>query len=306
MAPALEQGLLSEREKAIGQIERNRIITKYFLKKKPEKRMLAVRRETMLIVWFKAQGSRNEHEGAVDIREIKEVRQTRNSREFDKWLTSTTPDAKSHADKLFVIYYGSDFNLKTLSAMALSESECKMWVTGLNYLVEDVRAASYKLHQERWFRKGFYEIENWANKDNSMIGLPELKKFLSKSNCKIGNSILRDKFNKYDQCKTGEIGFDDFCSILQEILLGDKNLYKEKFNKYCHDGKRVSLTEFTEFLKHEQAEELDQIQTAKMVREFLQDPTRDVDEPYFTLSEFLDWLFSKENELFDAENHSKV
>ena len=260
----------------------------------------------MLIVWFKAQGSRNEHEGAIDIREIKEVRQTKNSREFDKWLTSTTPDAKSHADKLFVIYYGSDFNLKTLSAMALSESECKMWVTGLNYLVEDVRAASYKLHQERWFRKGFYEIENWANKDNSMIGLPELKKFLSKSNCKIGNSILRDKFNKYDQCKTGEIGFDDFCSILQEILLGDKNLYKEKFNKYCHDGKRVSLTEFTEFLKHEQAEELDQIQTAKMVREFLQDPTRDVDEPYFTLSEFLDWLFSKENELFDAENHSKV
>ena len=81
MAPALEQGLLSEREKAIGQIERNRIITKYFLKKKPEKRMLAVRRETMLIVWFKAQGSRNEHEGAIDIREIKEVRLGKSSKD---------------------------------------------------------------------------------------------------------------------------------------------------------------------------------------------------------------------------------
>ena len=306
MAPMTpEPNLLSEREAAIGQIERHRIITKYFVKKKPEKRMLAVRRETMLVVWFKVQGSRNEYEGAVDIREIKEVRKTKNSREFDRWLSSTAPDAKS-ADKLFVIYYGSDFNLKTLSAMALSESECNMWVTGLKYLVEDVRAASYKLHQERWFRKGFYEIELCANKDNSMIGLPELKKFLSKANCKVGNSILRDKFNKYDKCKTGEIGFDDFCSILQELLLGNKNLYKETFVDYCHDGKRVSLTEFTEFLKVEQDEQVDQIQTAKMVREFLQDPTRDVDEPYFTLSEFLDWLFSKENELFDAENHSKV
>ena len=42
------------------------------------------------------------------------------------------------------------------------------------------------------------------------------------------------------------------------------------------------------------------------MRHFLQDPSRDVQEPYFTVSEFLDWLFSKENQLFDAANHSKV
>ena len=59
------------------------------------------------------------------------------------------------------IYYGSEFNLKTLSVMALSESECDLWLKGLEYLIEDVRSASYKLHQERWFRKGFYEMETW-------------------------------------------------------------------------------------------------------------------------------------------------
>ena len=303
---APEAGLLSEREAAIGQIERNRIITKFFLKKRPEKRMLAVRRETMMVVWFKVQGSRNEFEGAVDIREIKEVRKTKNSREFDRHLASTTPDAIKKTDCLFVIYYGSDFNLKTLSAMAISENECNMWLTGLKYLMEDVRSASYKLHQERWFRKGYYEIELGANKENSMIGLPELKKFLSKANCKVANNTLKDKFTKYDKCKTGEIGFDDFCSILQELLLGNRNLFKETFVSYCKDGKRVSLTEFTEFLQQEQNEQVDQFQTAKMVRDFLQDPTRETLEPYFTLSEFLDWLFSKENELFDAEVHSKV
>ena len=122
MAPQVESAFLSERELAIGHLERGSVITKYYVKKKPEKRMLAVRRETMLVVWYKAIHSRNMFEGAVDIREIKEIRKTKSSREFDRWLSSTLPDAKSSSDKLFVIYYGSEFNLKTLSVMALSES----------------------------------------------------------------------------------------------------------------------------------------------------------------------------------------
>ena len=121
-----DSAFLSERELAIGHLERGSIITKYYMKKKPEKRMLAVRRETMLVVWFKASVMRNTFEGAVDIREIKEVRKTRNSREFDK----TLENSKSLSDKLFVIFYGSDFNLKTLSVMAISEAECDLWLKG--------------------------------------------------------------------------------------------------------------------------------------------------------------------------------
>ena len=45
---------------------------------------------------------------------------------------------------------------------------------------------------------------------------------------------------------------------------------------------------------------------AERMRHFLQDPSRDVEEPYFTVSEFFDWLFSKENQLFDASAHNKV
>lgn len=41
----------------------------------------------------------------------------------------------------------------------------------------------YRLHQERWFRKGFYEMEI-AGREGA-IGLPELKKFMQKVNCKI-------------------------------------------------------------------------------------------------------------------------
>ncbi len=36
------------------------------------------------------------------------------------------------------------------------------------------------------------------------------------------------------------------------------------------------------------------------------DPSRQVQEPFFHVPEFMDWLFSKENQLFDAATHSRV
>ena len=321
------QAFLPERELTIGHLERGSIITKYYLKKKPEKRMLAVRRETMLVVWYKATHLRNHFEGAVDIREIKEVRKTKTSREFDKTLEQNSGKMKD--DKLFVVYYGSDFNLKTLSVMAISEAECDLWLKGLTYLMEDVKTASYKLHQERWFRKGFYEMEALTGKEGTIgkhlhtecpkkfwifmdffaffSGLAELKKFSSKVNCKVSNAVLREKFAKYDTLNTGEIGFDDFCNILQELLVNNKGIFKDTFGKFCGDnGRRVSLQDFTQFLQEEQGEVVEASEAAERMRNFLQDPARDVEEPYFTLSEFLDWLFSKENELFHRAGHAAV
>ena len=108
--------------------------------------------------------------------------------------------------------------------------------------MEDVRKASYKLHQERWFRKGFYEMTALTGKENT-IGLAELKKFCAKVNCKVSNTVLREKFAKYDTLNTGEIGFDDFCNILQELLLGNKNIFKETFGRFCgSEGKLFYLS----------------------------------------------------------------
>ena len=127
---------LSERETVIGNLERGNIITRFYVKKKPEKRMMAVRRETNLVVWYKASLNRNNYEGSVDIREIKEVRKTKTSREFDRWLSSFPEQSKDSHERLFVIYYGHEFNLKTLSVVALSEKECDDWLKGLEYLMQ--------------------------------------------------------------------------------------------------------------------------------------------------------------------------
>lgn len=97
---------LSEREQIIGKLERGMYVTKFFSKKKPEKKLLAVRRETMTLVWARvitsnsssgslhglggssggggggggnAANAQNAFEGGLDIRDIKEVR-------FAKWI----------------------------------------------------------------------------------------------------------------------------------------------------------------------------------------------------------------------------
>lgn len=299
---SFDSGFLSERERDIGQLERSHIITKFYAKKKPEKKMLAVRRETMLVVWYRALSARNRFEGAVDVREIKEVRATKCSRDFDRW-SADAQALKSPSTRSFVVYYGSHFNLKTLSVVAISDEECQLWVRGLHYLVEDVQKASFRLHQERWFRKGFYEMET-PGKEGT-IGLSDLKKFMQKVNYKVTTSSLKEKFAKYDTNSTGEIGFDDFCSILQ-CLLFHRTLFKDTFGLYSKDAKRVTLTEFCSFLLQKQDNDKKKIEAAEVMRSFLQDSSRDVEEPYFTISEFLDWLFSRNNQLFDFETHGHV
>ncbi len=100
-------------------------------------------------------------------------------------------------------------------------------------------------------------------------------------------------------------GFDDFCSILQGLLY-NKLLYKDTFGKYSTDGKRVTLAAFKDFLVKEQKDNINPDEISEKMRNFLQDPSRDVDEPYFTISEFLDWLFSKDNQLLDEKTSKSV
>ena len=118
--------------------------------------------------------------------------------------------------RCFVVFYGREFNLKSLSVAALSESECEYWLKGLACLIQDVAAATYGLTLQRWFRKSFYEMET-PGKEN-FISLPELKKFMQKVNCKISNSSLKQKFHNYDTKKTGDLCFCICLTILFFIV----------------------------------------------------------------------------------------
>ncbi len=84
-----------------------------------------------------------------------------------------------------------------------------------------------------------------------VIGLQELKKFMQRVNFKIPTNLLKEKFSKYDIGNTGDIGFDDFCSVLQELNF-PRQLFRDVFNNFSVDSKRVTITEFQQFLEQEQ------------------------------------------------------
>ena len=72
---------------------------------------------------------------------------------------------------------------------------------------------------------------------------------------------------------------------------------------YSKTGKTVTLQEFQNFLLVEQQDPLgnSEHEASRFVREYLQDPQRDVQEPYFTFSEFISFLFSKQNDIWDSK-----
>jgi phosphatidylinositol phospholipase C gamma-1 len=63
----------------------------------------------------------------------------------------------------------------------------------------------------------------------------------------------------------------------------------------------VTLQEFQNFLLSEQQDYSGNngLEVSQFIREYLQDPQRDIQKPYFYFSEFIDFLFSKQNEIWD-------
>ncbi|XP_072399750.1 1-phosphatidylinositol 4,5-bisphosphate phosphodiesterase gamma-1-like [Diabrotica undecimpunctata] len=291
-------GYIPEMEQKISQLERGTLVTKYSWRKRPERKTLAIRRETKQLIWTRpASTSKPAIDGAVNLYEVKEIRPGTLSKDFEKW----PEESKKLENKCFVVYYGTEFNLRALSISAFSEAECSLWLTGLKYLVEDTIKAPYPLHIQSWLRREFYGMES----PRETITLKDLKSFFPK---KLPNNKLREIFNEFDTRKKAEIGFDDFTSLYQKMIL-EESMASELFDKlseYSSNYKAVNLPDMVSFFVNEQEESLgnDDRAVSQFICDFLKDPQREVQEPFLTIPEFLDFLFSKQNDLWDPKKNT--
>lgn len=289
-------GLLPEMENIICQLERGTVVTKFFQKKHPDRRILSVKRETRQVVWYKPMSKRNVYEGAVDLREVKEVRPGRNSRDFERWPEDAR---KFDENRCYVVFYGQDFCLKTLSIGALSGPECDLWVRGLRYLSRDTLASSYPLQMERWLWKEFCNMTT----DRTTVTLKDVKAFLPQVNCQMTKPRLKEAFHEVDCRRLGELSFDEFAS-LYHILIYDENMYRSFFHKYSTDGSIISLEDFQRFLAEQGDPPMEADAATAFMRDFVRDPRRNVEAAYFTPKEFTSYLFSHHNELWDSQHNS--
>uniref|UniRef100_A0A8C0W7X3 1-phosphatidylinositol 4,5-bisphosphate phosphodiesterase gamma n=1 Tax=Castor canadensis TaxID=51338 RepID=A0A8C0W7X3_CASCN len=233
----------------------------------------------------------------VDIREIKEIRPGKTSRDFDRYQED--PAFRPDQSHCFVILYGMEFRLKTLSLQATSEDEVNMWIKGLTWLMEDTLQAATPLQIERYDpSKGYSCFLSISAKD--------LKNMLSQVNYRVPNMrFLRERLTDLEQ-RSGDITYGQFAQLYRSLMYSAQKT-AITFSS-CRTGERpelcrVSLPEFQQFLLEYQGElwAVDRLQVQEFMLSFLRDPLREIEEPYFFLDEFVTFLFSKENSVWNSQ-----
>ncbi|XP_054960577.1 1-phosphatidylinositol 4,5-bisphosphate phosphodiesterase gamma-1 isoform X2 [Pan paniscus] len=285
-------------------LEVGTVMTLFYSKKsqRPERKTFQVKLETRQITWSRGA---DKIEGAIDIREIKEIRPGKTSRDFDRYQED--PAFRPDQSHCFVILYGMEFRLKTLSLQATSEDEVNMWIKGLTWLMEDTLQAPTPLQIERWLRKQFYSVDR--NREDR-ISAKDLKNMLSQVNYRVPNMrFLRERLTDLEQ-RSGDITYGQFAQLYRSLMYSAQKTMDLPFLEAStlRAGERpelcrVSLPEFQQFLLDYQGElwAVDRLQVQEFMLSFLRDPLREIEEPYFFLDEFVTFLFSKENSVWNSQ-----
>uniref|UniRef100_A0A8C4NAW4 1-phosphatidylinositol 4,5-bisphosphate phosphodiesterase gamma n=1 Tax=Equus asinus asinus TaxID=83772 RepID=A0A8C4NAW4_EQUAS len=262
-------------------LEVGTVMTLFYSKKsqRPERKTFQVKLETRQITWSRGA---DKIEGAIDIREIKEIRPGKTSRDFDRYQED--PAFRPDQSHCFVILYGMEFRLKTLSLQATSEEEVNMWIKEPPLIW--------------WLRKQFYSVDR--NREDR-ISAKDLKNMLSQVNYRVPNMrFLRERLTDLEQ-RSSDITYGQFAQLYRSLMYSAQKTVHEP--PAPHELCRVSLPEFQQFLLEYQGElwAVDRLQVQEFMLSFLRDPLREIEEPYFFLDEFVTFLFSKENSVWNSQ-----
>uniref|UniRef100_A0A8C6T8P7 Phosphoinositide phospholipase C n=1 Tax=Neogobius melanostomus TaxID=47308 RepID=A0A8C6T8P7_9GOBI len=267
--------------------EMNNLYRDLELGTRPERRTFQVKLETRTIVWTR--GTDKIEGRVIDIREIKEVRPGQKSRDFERYVEDSA--ARLDQAHCFVILYGTEFRLRSLSLAATSDEEMTMWVKGLNGLVADTLKSPTPLQIERWLRKQFYAVDR--NREDR-ISCKDLKNMLSQVNYRVPNMrFLREKLPD-SEMRNGDVSFSQFAHLYRSLMFDAQKIYIDR------PEQRVSLEDLKNFFLEHQNETWATDQVQDFMFSYLKDPLREVEQPYFNQEEFLTYLFSKENTIWNS------
>lgn len=279
-------------------LELGTVLTLFYSKKsqRPERRTFQVKLETRTIIWTRGT---DKIEGEIDIREIKEIRAGQKSRDFERYVEDST--ARLDQAHCFVILHGTEFRLKALSLAATSDEEMTMWVKGLTWLVADTLKSPTPLQIERWLRKQFYAVDR--NREDK-ISCKELKSMLCQVNYRVPNmKFLREKLPD-SELRNGDVSFSQFSQLYRSLMFDAQKAMEIPFLQRFIERpeQKILLEDFKTFLLEAQKElwATDNNKVQEFMFGYLKDPLREVEQPFFHQDEFLTYLFSKENTVWDS------
>ncbi|VDD94362.1 unnamed protein product [Enterobius vermicularis] len=281
-------------EKTFHAMEIGHKVCKLLLLKRwePVNKKLSYNRETrqLLLTKYEATNSRGNSSMTLDLRHVKEVQ----TLEFklgtmkiqDKWAKDK--DIKQlDAAKILLIAFGTGFLYNYWILLFESIDVCQMWLEGVQYLMTETLGASHILVVERWLRKEFYNIEGASNQ---RVLRKYMKPFVqTRLQYKIQSKQLQEIAEE-------EMTFDSFSSAYRRLIF----LHDVSFNGYDCSHNLSSLTK-DELGDHRE-------QASEYLRRYLRelDASRDIPEPSLSVSEFCEYLYSRENSIWDSVNNRVV
>uniref|UniRef100_A0A3P9KSD2 1-phosphatidylinositol 4,5-bisphosphate phosphodiesterase gamma n=1 Tax=Oryzias latipes TaxID=8090 RepID=A0A3P9KSD2_ORYLA len=307
MAGVGQQGEMTEYRKILIKRDLEMGVVMTVFRQKAERLTVQVIMETRQVAWTR---TADKTDGVLDLLEIREIRPGRNSKDFERFKDGKD---KHGENTCFTIFYGSQFVLSTLSLGADSVDEAQKWLTGLEMLRQETQAAPTPVLIESWLRKQMYSVNQ--NKTNS-ISVKELKSLLPVLNYKAPNSrTFKDKLLEVG-IKKDRLDFEQFHKFYNLIMFEQNEILDEFKREACSfilgntdkpDASAVLLHDFQRFLIYDQKESwannLNQVR--ELMTTFIDDTMRRTNDPEFTVSEFLGFLFSKENAVWD-EKYSEI
>uniref|UniRef100_A0AAX7VVP0 Phosphoinositide phospholipase C n=1 Tax=Astatotilapia calliptera TaxID=8154 RepID=A0AAX7VVP0_ASTCA len=160
-------------------LEMGTVMTIFYQKKsqRPERRTFQIRQDTRQIVW-----SRNPDkiEGEIDIREIRELRLGKGSRDFERYPEEARKLDSTHC---FIVLYGLEFRLRSLSVAG----QCVCVYKLLSVItVKDVKAllpqVNYRVPNMRFLKDKLQVRVKHKSEDHFNVLLPFLTFLYSKEN----------------------------------------------------------------------------------------------------------------------------
>uniref|UniRef100_A0A8C2WQH9 1-phosphatidylinositol 4,5-bisphosphate phosphodiesterase gamma n=1 Tax=Cyclopterus lumpus TaxID=8103 RepID=A0A8C2WQH9_CYCLU len=303
MARSGQQGEMTEYKKMLIKRDLETGVVMTVFRQKAERLTVQVIMETRQVAWTR---TADKTDGVLDLFEIREVRPGRNSKDFERFKDGKD---KHGENTCFTILYGSLFVLSTLSLGADSVEEAQKWLIGLELLRQETLEAPTPVLIESWLRKQMYSVNQ--TKTHS-ISVKELKALLASINYKPTSSrSLKDKFLEVGG-KKDRLDFAQFHKLYNLIMFEQNEILDEFKKESCAfilgntdkpDASAVLLHDFQRFLIYQQKESWasDLNQVRELMTTFIDDTMRKTNDPEFTVSEFLSFLFSKENSVWDEK-----
>ncbi|XP_047208932.1 1-phosphatidylinositol 4,5-bisphosphate phosphodiesterase gamma-2 isoform X2 [Girardinichthys multiradiatus] len=303
MARSGSQGEMTEYKKILIKRDLEMGVVMTVFRQRVERLTVQVIMETQQVAWTR---TADKTDGVLDLFEIREIRPGRNSKDFERFKDGRD---KHNENTCFTIFYGSQFVLSTLSLGADSAEEAQKWLIGLELLREETLAAPTPVLIESWLRKQMYSVNQ--TKTNS-LSVKELKSLLPMLNYKAPSSrALKDRLQEVG-VKKDRLDFEQFHKFYNLMMFEQNEILDEFKREACsfilgntdkQDASAVLLHDFQRFLIYDQKEPWanDLTQVRELMTIFIDDTMRKTNDPEFTVSEFLSFLFSKENSVWEEK-----